>query len=92
MTSPSKGFGVFLKSCVLAVLVIVSAGCSQLQEMTKLPEFQPWVAPYERGLLSREEMVRERHTYPSQFREHVYSVRGASQGATGSQGGGCGCN
>lgn len=68
------------------------AGCSQIQKLAELPEFQPWVAPYERGILSREEMVRERHTYPSQFREHVYSVRGASQGATGSQGGGCGCN
>lgn len=81
--------------CLLLMLPMF-VGCSQWQEMTKdmieLPEFQPWVAPYERGLLSREEMVRERHTYPSQFREHVYSVRGASQGATGSQGGGCGCN
>lgn len=78
------------------VSLLVLSGCSQLSEMTKnmvdLPEIEPWVAPYERGLLSREEMVRERHSYPAQFREHVYSVRGASQGATGSQGGGCGCN
>jgi len=80
------------KLTFLLLFFISLSGCSQMQKLTEFPEFQPWVAPYERGILSREEMVRERHTYPSQFREHVYSVRGASQGATGSQGGGCGCN
>ena len=80
--SPAALLRLFIVLCI----PLTSVSC------IKVPELKPWVAPYERSTLSREEMVRERHTYPSQFREHVYSVRGAAQGATGSQGGGCGCN
>ncbi|GAA3937580.1 DUF4266 domain-containing protein [Litoribacillus peritrichatus] len=74
------------KCMILLSMALVMFGC------VKIPEIKPWVAPYERSLLSREEMIRVRHSHPGQFREHVYAVRGAAQGATGTQGGGCGCN
>lgn len=77
---------------ILAFSLFFLAGCSSTPSWMSVPEIKPWVAPYERGILSREEMVRLRHGHPSAFREHVYAVRGAAQGATGSQGGGCGCN
>jgi len=33
-----------------------------------------------------------RHTLLDKHRTHVYEVREGSRGATGVQGGGCGCN
>lgn len=92
LSSFSSGFSrVFL----LGVFVLVSSGCSSVnQSLKEISEWQPepWVKPYERGNLSRPEMLRDKHKLSSEFREHIYSVRGASKGATGSQGGGCGCN
>lgn len=53
---------------------------------------QPWVKPYERERLADPVMQFSRGTLPDRHREHVFVVREAARGATGSQGGGCGCN
>ena len=53
---------------------------------------QPWVKPYEREHLADPVMKFSRDTLAEKHREHVRDVREGARGATGVQGGGCGCN
>jgi hypothetical protein len=53
---------------------------------------QPWVKPYEREHLADPIMKFSRDTLAEKHREHVRDVREGARGATGVQGGGCGCN
>jgi len=53
---------------------------------------EPWVQPYERERLADPIMRLSRDALADKHREHVYDVRESSRGATGVQGGGCGCN
>ena len=59
------------------------AGCA-------MPE--PWVKPYERERLADPIMKLSRDAVPDKHFEHVRIVREGARGATGVQGGGCGCN
>ena len=53
---------------------------------------EPWVKPYERERLADPVMKAALNDLPSRQQDHVYTVREGSRGATGVQGGGCGCN
>ncbi len=53
---------------------------------------QPWVKPYERERLADPVMQLSRDTLGASHRDHVLTVREGARGATGAQGGGCGCN
>ena len=53
---------------------------------------EPWVKPYERERLADPMMKFARDGLPDKHRDHVYTVREGAHGATGVQGGGCGCN
>ena len=53
---------------------------------------QPWVKPYERERLADPIMKFARDSLPEKHLEHVRDVREGARGATGVQGGGCGCN
>jgi Domain of unknown function (DUF4266) len=53
---------------------------------------EPWVKPYERERLADPIMKFSRDALPDRHREHVLVVREGARGATGVQGGGCGCN
>jgi hypothetical protein len=53
---------------------------------------QPWVQPYERERLADPIMQMSRGALSDKHREHVRVVREGARGATGVQGGGCGCN
>lgn len=53
---------------------------------------QPWVKPYEREHLADPIMQFSRNTLGEKHFEHVRDVREGARGATGVQGGGCGCN
>ena len=53
---------------------------------------EPWVKPYERERLANPVMKAALNDLPSRQQDHVYTVREGSRGATGVQGGGCGCN
>ena len=53
---------------------------------------EPWVKPYERERLADPIMKVSRDALPDKHREHVRDVREGARGATGVQGGGCGCN
>ena len=68
---------------VIALLVAtVLCGCA-------MP--QPWVKPYERERLADPIMRFNRDSLAAKHSEHVRDIREASRGATGVQGGGCGC-
>jgi hypothetical protein len=53
---------------------------------------EPWVKPYERERLADPIMKFSRDALPEKHAEHVRDVREGARGATGVQGGGCGCN
>lgn len=66
----------------LALAALGSSGCS----------LQPWVKPYEREHLADPIMSFDRNPVSDVYLDHVYEVREGARGATGSVGGGCGCN
>ena len=65
--------------------VLVSAGVSGCT-------VQPWVKPYEREHLADPIMAFDRNPNASAYLDHVFESREGARGATGSVGGGCGCN
>jgi len=67
----------------LITLAALLGGCSSLQ---------PWVKPYERERLADPIMAFSRDNLPERHRDHAREVREGARGATGVQGGGCGCN
>jgi Domain of unknown function (DUF4266) len=70
-----------LALCLLLTAAILG-GCA-------VPE--PWVKPYERERLADPIMRWNRDALAAKHSEHVHDIREASRGATGVQGGGCGC-
>ena len=66
---------------VLGALVFLTA-CS----------IEPWVKPYERDHIADPIMSFDRDPVSSGYMHHVYEAREGARGATGSAGGGCGCN
>lgn len=71
-----------LTGAVALAATVLGSGCA----------VQPWVKPYERERLADPIMKFSREALPEKHREHVHNVLEASRGATGVQGGGCGCN
>jgi hypothetical protein len=67
---------------IAAAAGLLQAGCS----------IQPWVRPYERERLADPIMNPERDELAGKHHEHIFEVREGARGATGVQGGGCGCN
>jgi hypothetical protein len=53
---------------------------------------EPWVKPYEREHLADPIMKLSRDALAQKHIEHVHDVREGARGASGVQGGGCGCN
>jgi len=53
---------------------------------------EPWVKPYERDRLADPIMSFDQDPVSSAYRHHVYEAREGARGASGSAGGGCGCN
>ena len=71
---------------VAAAFVLAGAsGCA-------IKPIEPWVKPYERERLADPIMQFSRDSLSEKHREHVRTVREGARGATGVQGGGCGCN
>ena len=73
-----------LSLALLAALAVL-AGCA-------IKPIEPWVKPYERERLANPVMKTSLNDLPGRQQDHVYTVREGSRGATGVQGGGCGCN
>jgi hypothetical protein len=72
-----------LRPLVVAGVVLMTAACSNIQ---------PWVKPYERDKLADPIMAWDRDAISSGYLDHIREAREGSRGATGSAGGGCGCN
>lgn len=53
---------------------------------------EPWVKPYERTHLADPIMSFDRDPVATAYINHVYEAREGARGASGGQGGGCGCN
>ena len=68
-----------------AFALSVASGCA-------FKPIEPWVKPYERERLADPVMKTSLNELPGRQQDHVYTVREGSRGATGVQGGGCGCN
>ena len=85
MTRPAR-------SAAAALLVLGAAlllgGCSSFE----MPTAEPWVKPYERERLADPMMRFSRSALPEKHFAHIREVREGSRGATGVEGGGCGCN
>ena len=75
-------------AAVAALAMSLLAGCA----MPTVPTIQPWVKPYERERLADPIMNLQRDALAGKHYEHVRDVREGARGATGFQGGGCGCN
>jgi hypothetical protein len=69
----------------LVLVASMLGGCA-------IKPIEPWVKPYERERLADPIMQFSRDSLSEKHREHVRTVREAARGATGVQGGGCGCN
>jgi hypothetical protein len=65
-------------------------GCSVLASACS--GIQPWVKPYERDRLADPIMAWDRDAVSTGYMDHIRESREGSRGATGSAGGGCGCN
>jgi hypothetical protein len=72
-----------LRPALLAGVVLMTAACGNIQ---------PWVKPYERDKLADPIMAWDRDAISAGYLDHIREAREGSRGATGSAGGGCGCN
>ncbi len=81
-TSPKRAVGTLLKLTVVGIGLLLGA-CSSIQ---------PWVKPYERDRLADPIMSWDRDAISGAYMDHIYESREGSRGATGTAGGGCGCN
>ena len=72
-----------MRLVLAASAVALCSGCANVQ---------PWVKPYEREKLADPIMQWSRAALADKHREHIHLVREGARGATGVQGGGCGCN
>ena len=68
---------------IIVILGLTVAACSGID---------PWVKPYERANLADEAMKPSRDPVSDSYMNHVHEAREGARGASGSAGGGCGCN
>jgi hypothetical protein len=80
---PNRLLRAALRASTLVAAALLLAGCSSIE---------PWVKPYERERLASPLLQFSRNGLSDKHFEHVREVREGSRGATGVQGGGCGCN
>ena len=71
------------RAALLVVATTLAAGCSGVE---------PWVKPYERQNFADPIMSAEMHPVSAAYLSHVFEAREGARGASGSHGGGCGCN
>jgi hypothetical protein len=73
----------------IAVLVLLITAGTALSACSPI---EPWVKPYEREHLADPIMSVSRDPVSTNYFEHVLESREGARGATGTVGGGCGCN
>jgi hypothetical protein len=73
-----------------ALIAVVAAALAAM--LLSACSIRPWVKPYEREHLADPIMSFDRNPVSDVYLDHVFEVREGARGATGSVGGGCGCN
>jgi Domain of unknown function (DUF4266) len=73
-------------------VLCLSGFCAALLSTAGCSSIQPWVKPYERDRLADPIMAWDRDAISSGYLDHIRESREGARGATGSAGGGCGCN
>ena len=73
-------------------MMMRAVSCLCLMLSLSACSIEPWVRPYERDHLADPIMSFDRNPVSSAYMHHVYEAREGARGATGSSGGGCGCN
>ncbi|MFT3907653.1 MAG: DUF4266 domain-containing protein [Steroidobacteraceae bacterium] len=76
-----------MKRRVLALAGMAAAGL-----LAGCAPLRPWVKPYEREHLADPIMSFSPNPISASYLDHVFESREGARGATGSVGGGCGCN
>jgi len=71
---------------------MVIATAALAAALTACSPIQPWVKPFEREHLADPIMAFDRNPVSSAYLDHVFEAREGARGASGSAGGGCGCN
>jgi hypothetical protein len=71
------------------LLLLAGVGAMALSACSPI---EPWVKPYEREHLAEAVMSFNRDPVSNTYIDHVFESREGARGATGSVGGGCGCN
>ena len=79
----SKTVNRTIRLVLLLGLAAGATGCASVE---------PWVKPYERQYFADIVMSAERDPVAAAYINHVFEAREGARGATGSHGGGCGCN
>jgi len=72
-----------IRALILLALSLQAAGCGHVE---------PWVKPYERDRLADPIMSWGRDPVSIAYLSHVRDAREGARGASGTAGGGCGCN
>ncbi len=80
---PATGYRRLARSLIVSSLGFAASACGHIE---------PWVKPYERAALADPIMSAARDPVANEYMHHVYEVREGARGASGSAGGGCGCN
>jgi hypothetical protein len=80
--------GSALTALAALIAALLLGGCSSFS----VPTVEPWVKPYERERLADPIMQFSRSPLGEKHFAHIREVREGSRGATGVEGGGCGCN
>ncbi|BDY04415.1 DUF4266 domain-containing protein [Ferrimonas sp. YFM] len=70
-----------MRQALTLMLLLALTGCSSMG-----------VKPWERDLLAHPAMALEADALDKSFDDHVYFSKEATNGGSGSAGGGCGCN
>ena len=83
--------GKTLRRAAAAGAALVLLGLGGCSSMPTLP-LQPWVKPYEREHFADPIMSFNRDPVSNVYIDHVFESREGARGATGTVGGGCGCN
>lgn len=75
---------ILLRSRMIAVVLalLLIGGCVKIE---------PWVKPWQRGMLAEPAMQSSRNPLADKYRLHVFETREGARGAAVTRGGGCGC-
>ena len=93
--SPKKSLSIPLAFGIVLVSLSLGGCSSTFDEMGETLanfEIEPWVKPFERSNLADPIMAVGRNPVSISYAKHVHESREGARGASGSAGGGCGCN